>query len=375
MEFKKWVWQQDDWPKFHWNDVIVQRRLRDVRLKQGILLGMAGADVEEHELNSTLDNLVGNIVSSSAIEGELLNVESVRSSLAKRMGIRLNSTYPSSTRSEGVAKIMMDVISNLQEQLTLDRLYQWHRWLFPDNEDSFFQVRVGCLRGEETMQVVSGRIDKPKVHFEAPPRALLEEEVRAFITWFNQSHDDAIIDPLLRAGICHFWFVTLHPFDDGNGRITRALTDLALAQAEHKSIMLYAMSPVILSKRRAYYDVLEQSQRGDLDLSNWLIWFLDALDESLQKAIDKINVTLQATKFWNTHQGLVLSKEQIKVLNRLLNGGEKGFEQGISASQYQKVAKVSKATATRHLAFLLEHSCLEKLPGGGRNTRYKIKRV
>ncbi len=226
---------------------------------------------------------------------------------------------------------------------------------------------------DEPMQVVSGRIDKPTIHFEAPPRDLLEAELVVFIEWFNQRQRDATLDPLLRAAICHFWLITLHPFDDGHGRITRALTDMALAQADSHSIRLYAMSAAILEQRKDYYRILEQNQRGDLDITAWVQWFLHTLDATLQSSLDRIESTLAKTRCWQQHHAANLSAEQVKVLNRLLEDGEKSFEQGISASQYQKVAKVSKATATRHLGDLLAKGCIEKLPGGGRNTRYQIK--
>lgn len=368
-----WIWQQSDWPRFHCQAEHVQPLLRRVRLKQGILLGKTGASCEEMALETALDNLLQNIIASSAIEDEYLNVQSIRSSLAKRIGIDLKRPYPVTERSEGLAQMMLDAISNLDIPLTLERLCQWHQWLFPTTETSLYSIQVGQFRGEEPMQVVSGRVDKPIVHFEAPSRDRLEHDLAVFIEWFNQSLKEATLDPLLRAAICHFWFVTLHPFDDGNGRITRVLTDLALAQEDKQSIRLYSMSSTILVKRKEYYHVLEQSQRHTMDITSWLIWFFETLEISIQSAIDTIDRTLMNSRFWQHHRHLELSEEQIKVLNRLLDGGEKGFELGISASHYQKIAKVSKSTATRHLAYLLEHDCIEKLPGGGRNTRYQVK--
>lgn len=367
-----WVWQQADWPDFHWQNDLIAPRLRAVRLKQGMLLGKSGAISSELNNEAALDALLQNIITSSAIEGEKLNVQSVRSSLAKRLGLQISS-YPTSNRSEGLVKMMLDAINNLDNPLTLSRLFQWHEWLFPDTEQSIYHIQVGTLRGEDAMQVVSGRIDKPTVHFEAPPRDVLDRELAYFIDWFNQSRENTSLDPLLRAAICHFWLVTLHPFDDGNGRITRALTDLALAQADKQSIRLYAMSATILDKRNDYYRVLEHSQRNTTDITSWMLWFLETLEETLQSSLNKIDRTLAKTKYWQRQDNIGLSAEQIKVLNRLLDGGEKGFEQGISASQYQKIAKVSKATATRHLVYLLEKGYIEKLPGGGRNTRYKVK--
>lgn len=224
------------------------------------------------------------------------------------------------------------------------------------------------------MQVVSGRIDRPTVHFEAPPRAGLEAQLADFLAWFESSRSDASLDPFLRAGIAHFWFVTLHPFDDGNGRLTRAITDLALAQGEQQAIRFYAMSASILDDRAGYYRILEASQKGGLDITKWLQWFLETLLKSLEQALARIDRVLVKARFWQAHRSQTLSAEQIKVLNRLLDRGERGFEDGISAAQYQAVAKVSKATATRHLSDLLEKGCIERLPGGGRSTRYQIAR-
>lgn len=365
-----WIWQQADWPHFHWQDAVLLPRLRHLQQQRGLLLGRASLHPDSE--SQTLDTLLSNILSSSAIEEERVNVQSVRSSLARRLGVTEEQPWPVSDRSEGLAAMMLDAINNRSQPLTMERLYQWHHWLFPADEWTVQRLSVGMLRGSEPMQVVSGRIDRPTVHFEAPPRDGLKPQLAQFITWFNQSQQDVMLDPLLRAAICHLWFVTLHPFDDGNGRITRALTDLALAQADSQSIRLYAMSPAILAHRADYYRILEQTQKGDTDITRWLVWFLDILDESLQQAMSVIDRTQIKARFWLRYQGTGLSQEQVKVLNRLLDGGEQGFEQGISASQYQKVAKVSKATATRHLADLVEKGCLYRLEGGGRSTRYQV---
>ena len=222
------------------------------------------------------------------------------------------------------------------------------------------------------MQAVSGRLDRPTVHFEAPPRKGLEQALDEFLEWFEASRDQPELDPMVRAGVAHFWFITLHPFDDGNGRLTRAITDLALAQGEHQAIRFYAMSASILEDRAGYYNALEASQKATLDITDWLEWFLKTLLRSLQQAMARIGRVLGKSRFWQQYRGVPLSAEQVKVLNRLLDGGERGFEHGISAAQYQAVAKVSKATATRHLADLLEKNCLIRLPAGGRSTRYQI---
>lgn len=366
-----WIWQQPEWPNFTWQAEPLVPLLRSCNQAQGRLLGMLGAVGSGTEVQSSLDAMLQNIVTSSAIEGEQLNVGSVRSSLARRLGISDEGRV--STRSEGLAQLLLDATSAHQQPLDIKRLYRWHCWLFPDEDNLLTrQLRVGTLRGEEPMQVVSGRLDRPTVHFEAPPRSGLEEQLADFLNWFESSRSDAGLDPILRAGIAHFWFVTLPPFDDGNGRLTRAITDMALAQGEQQAIRFYAMSASILDDRAGYYHILVISQKGTLDITAWLQWFLVTLLKSLEQALARIDRSLAKARFWQTHRSHTLSAEQIKVLNRLLDGGERGFEEGISAAQYQAVAKVSKATATRHLSDLVTKGCIIRLPGGGRSTRYQI---
>lgn len=371
----QWIWQQPDWPGFTWNAERLAPLLRECVQAQGRLMGMASSVGSSLSAQSELDALLQNIVTSSAIEGEQLNVGSVRSSLARRLGLDLVDGDRVSQRSEGLAQLMLDATQHFAEPLTLDRLLHWHEWLFPEQDGDLAAraIRVGALRGDEPMQVVSGRLDKPTVHFEAPPRLGLERQLEIFLDWFESGRNQAGLDPLLRAGLAHFGFVTLHPFDDGNGRLTRTITDLALAQGEAQAIRFYAMSASILEDRSGYYRVLETSQKATTDVTEWLEWFLQTLLRSLQQAMTRIDSVLGKARFWQAHQRSELSAEQTKVLNRLLDGGERGFEHGISAAQYQAVAKVSKATATRHLTELLDKDCLKRLPGGGRSTRYQIK--
>ena len=365
------IWQQPDWPRFTWQAEPLAPLLRACTQAQGRLIGMLGAVGNDTEAQSSLDAMLQNIVTSSAIEGEQLNVGSVRSSLAKRLGV--SEEGRTTARSEGLAQLLLDATQAHQQPLDLERLYAWHRWLFPDDDSLMARpLLIGALRGDEPMQVVSGRLDRPTVHFEAPPRAGLEQQLADFLDWFERSRSDASLDPLLRAGIAHFWFVTLHPFDDGNGRLTRAITDLALAQGEHQTIRFYAMSASILDDRAGYYRILEASQKGALDITAWLQWFLATLLNSLEQALARIDRVLSKARFWQTHRSQAFSAEQTKVLNRLLDGGERGFEAGISAAQYQAVAKVSKATATRHLSDLVAKGCIIRLPGGGRSTRYQV---
>lgn len=383
---QRWIWQQADWPRFNWDDKALAESLREVTQLQGKLLGKIGAVVDESTAASELDAQLQNIVQSSAIEGENLNVESVRSSLAKRLGVNDEGPSNGTAQTEGLADLLLDATKNHEQPLTLDRLYQWHRYLFTASAEGEFrleQIRVGELRGEEVMQVVSGPLQKRTVHYEAPPKtaadessAGLEEQLNAFLHWLQASRADKTLDPILRAAQAHLWFVTLHPFDDGNGRLARAISDYALAQAEDQSIRFYAMAASIMEKRKAYYNILETTQKGDLCITPWILWFLDTLKHSLEAALNRIDFVLQKSRFWQLHSQGGLNAQQIKVLNRLLDAGHLdnggGFQGKLNAKKYMGIAGVAKATATRHLADLLEKNCLIKLEGGGRSTRYEI---
>ncbi|ENF8747262.1 Fic family protein [Vibrio fluvialis] len=363
-----WIWQQDNWPHFTWDKNTIEPMVRQTRLNQGILLGKITSQSQDQK-HSMLDTLLANIVHSSAIEGETLNAFSVRSSLANRLGLTEERPFPTTEQTDGLAEIMLDAIENLETPLTLERILHWHDRLFPEGYTMFNPVIGGQLRGDAPMQVVSGRIDKPTIHFEAPDRERLDNELTMFLEWFNSSRQNVSLDPLVRAAITHLWFVTLHPLDDGNGRITRLLTDLALAQAEQQSVRFYAMSVCILANRKSYYEILEQTQKGDVDITSWLVWFFNTLNETFADVLKEIDQTIFKTNFWRTVDQTKLTAEQVKVLNRMLDGD---FEQGINTTQYHKVAKVSKPTATRHLAALVELGCLVKSDAGGRSTRYML---
>lgn len=300
----QWIWQQPDWPRFNWKTAQVNPLLRQVRLTQGILLGKSAA-LEPGPADSQ------------------------------------------PKRSDGLMKIRLDALSHLDTPLTLERLLQWHHWLFQNASSSLDSIQMGQLRGDEPI--------------DALPRALLDQALKDFIDWFNDSQKESKLDPLLRAAMSHFWFKTLHPFKDGSRRIARTLTDLALAQDNPQSI--YLSTPLFDDD-----EVLASAKRQTTDLTVWLVWFLQTLEVSLQVAIDKVDGALVKARFWQRHQQDELSSEQVFVLNRLLDVDE----HRINASQYQKIASVSKATATRHLSDLLIKGCIKKLPGGGRNTRYQI---
>ena len=363
-----WIWEQENWPNFIWDKKVIEPKLRDIRFRQGMLLGKMLSQPTDPK-QCMLDTLLANIIHSSAIEGEKLNAFSVRSSLANKLGLSEEKPFPNTERTDGLAEMMLNAVENLDTPLSIERILHWHKQLLPGGNTLFNPVIGGQLRGHEPMQVVSGRIDKPTVHFEAPSRDVLETELDVFINWFNDSREDPAFDPLLRAAITHLWFVTLHPLDDGNGRITRLLTDLALAQAERQSVRFYAMSVAILANRKCYYEILEQSQKGDLDITPWLMWFLNTLGETFTNVLEEIDQTIFKTNFWRNVDQTQLTPEHVKVLNRMLDGD---FDQGINTSQYHKVAKVSKPTASRHLATLVELGCLVKSEAGGRSTRYKL---
>lgn len=362
-----WIWQQKNWPNFTWDEKQLAPLLRELCFNQGVLVGRMGVPSTQQK-QQALDTLLANIIHSSAIEGEKLNAFSVRSSLAKKLHID-EQPYPTTVQSDNLAEIMLDAINNTQAPLDLDRVLNWHRLLFAGEQSLFTQIEGGQLRGSDPMQVVSGRLDKPVLHFTAPPRVVIENELTVFFNWFNTSCIDPQVDPFIRAAIAHLWFVTLHPLEDGNGRITRLITDLALAQEHKESIRFYAMSVAIHEDRRGYYEILEATQRGDLCITKWIIWFLNTLNKAVEHTLKNIDQTVFKTNYWFKKDQTRLNEQQVKVLNKLLDGQ---FEQGISASQYQKVAKVSRATATRHLSDLQALDFIKKTSAGGRSTRYKI---
>jgi Fic family protein len=367
---QRWIWQQSDWPLFQWQaDAVAGRLDRVAGLQAQLLDGAAAAGFpEEAERNALLEN----IIQSSAIEGETLDTGSVRSSLVKRLGLEEAALTATNERSEGLVALQWDATRNYDQPLTFDRLLGWHALLFPRGEFRLAEIGVGKLRGPEAMQVVSGPMGRRVIHFEAPPREGLETRLQNFLAWLNTSASDDLLHPVLRAALAHLWFLTLHPFDDGNGRLARAITDYALALAESQSVRLYAMSAAIMANRKEYYLILEQTQRADLEVTPWLNWFLDTLSETLESALASVSLVLQKARFWQRHAQDGLNEHQVKALNKLLDAGPGGFEGDLSAKKYMGITGVAKATATRHLAELLAKGALSRLDGGGRQTRYVI---
>lgn len=370
-----YIWQQSEWPNFTWKTEVLQPQLEAVRLQQGRLLGQSDVLTEELDLQAQMDALIQDAIRTSEIEGENLNVSSVRSSVARYLGVPQAGLRNSTPQTDALVGMLLEATQGLDISISQNQLCSWQAALFPEGPGLVNTIKVGELRGDAPMQVVSGRIDRPKVHFEAPPRERLDTELQQFLQWFNQPPEG--LDGLLRAGIAHLWLITLHPFDDGNGRVTRAVTDRALAQAEQQSIRFYSLSAAIMGRRNEYYAKLEQTQKGGLDITEWLNWFLSVLEDALTQGQVRFARVMEKTRFWQQHSQTPLTERQIKVLNRLLDSGAAQesadeFEYGINASKYMSLAKVSKATATRELADLLHKGCIKKLPGGGRSTRYAI---
>jgi Fic family protein len=366
-----YIWQEKGWPNFTWNENALRDRLNRIRLLQGRLLGRTDGVPNQASQDVEMDALIQNAIRTSEIEGEVMNVSSVRSSVARHLGVqRAGITGRTTPESECLVELLLEATHEPEKSLCATTLCSWQSMLFPEGPGPFVNLRIGELRGDQPMQVVSGRVDRPTIHFEAPPRKNLDAELDRFLEWFNQP--PAGLDDLIRAGIAHLWLITLHPFDDGNGRLTRAVTDRALAKAERHSVRFYSLSAAIMARRNAYYEHLENTQKGSLDITTWLNWFLETLEESLQQALLRVDRVMEKSRFWQRHAMTPLSERQIKVLNRLLDSVGEEFEYGINARKYQSLAKVSKPTATRDLGDLLSKGCIVQLPGGGRSTRYAL---
>lgn len=375
-----YIWQAQNWPHFVYQTSEIKPKLENVLTRQQQLIGKALNLPEGSDRQAEMDALIQNALQTSVIEGEILNVSSVRSSVARHLGLE-QSGLPSGTRqTDCLIEMLYEATSQIEQPINQQQLCQWQAALFP--EPSLLRtIAAGELRDEAPMQVVSQQGHREIIHFQAPPRSELQQQLNLFIDWFNTDKTEHCI---IRAAIAHLWFITLHPFEDGNGRVARALTDRALAQAEQTSIRFYSLSAAIEANRIAYYDNLENIQGcktsiqintdNPTDITVWISWFLDVLAEAIQQGSQRIERVINKTRFWQTHSQTVLSERQIKVLNRLLDRAGEEFSSGINASKYQSLTKISKATATRDLTELVTKGCLKQLPGGGRSTRYTINR-
>ena len=362
-----YIHERPDWPKLTWDGDSLAAAQAAVRHKQGRLLGKMETLGFDLRTEASLAVLTSDVVKSSAIEGEMLNPEEVRSSIARRLGLDVAGLTKVRRDIEGIVEMMLDATRNFESKLTKKRLFAWHASLFPTGHSGIERIAVGAWRPMEagTMQVVSGPYGREKVHFVAPDSERLASEMRQFIDWFNAP---ASIDPVLKAGIAHFWFVTIHPFDDGNGRIARAIADMALARADGTKDRFYSMSSQIEAERKDYYLKLEAAQRGDVDITRWLEWFLDCLGRAIDGADQTLAAVLHKAKLWQRINLRPVNERQRLVINRMLNG----FRGFLTNSKYVKLAKCSSDTALRDIRELLERGILVQNPGGGRSTSYRL---
>lgn len=362
-----YIWEKQDWPTLTWDNDALVRLLAQVAREQGRLLGkMEGLGFELRD-EAHLQTLTEDVVKSSEIEGEALERDQVRSSIARRLGMDVGGLIPADRNVEGVVEMMLDATGNYAEPLTADRLFGWQAALFPTGHSGMHNILVGQWRDDRDgpMQVVSGPIGRQKVRYEAPPADQLPGEMAGFLKWFETPGD---LDPLLIAGLAHMWFVTIHPFDDGNGRIARAIADMALARSEGSDQRFYSMSAQIRHERNDYYDMLERTQKSDLDITAWQVWFLNCLGRAIEGAQDTLAAVMDKARFWEQFAKEPLNERQIKVLNRLLDG----FEGKLTTSKWAKLAKCSQDTAYRDILGLIERGALQKDQGGGRSTSYSL---
>lgn len=362
-----YIHELPDWPRFRWNLETLSQRLAAVRYKQGRLLGHMEALGFSLRAEAVLQTLTLDVLKSSEIEGEALDRGQVRSSIARRLGMDAGALTPADRNVEGVVEMMLDATQNYDDPLTKERLFAWHASLFPTGYSGLRKIKVGAWRDDAKgpMQVVSGPVGRERVHFEAPAAERIEQEIASFLDWFNRNDGT---DLVLRAGIAHLWFVTIHPFEDGNGRIARAIADMMLARSEKNSQRFYSMSAQIRDERDAYYGGLEETQKGTLDITVRLDWFLRCLERAIDRAESTLATVLRKAHFWEAYAGIPFNERQRLILNKLLDG----FEGKLTSSKWSKIAKCSQDTALRDILDLVNRGILIKDPAGGRSTSYSL---
>lgn len=363
-----YIWQKSNWPAFNWDEASLISLLARVSRKQGRLLGKMETLGFELRKEAHLRTLTKDVIKSSEIEGEKLETDQVRSSIARRLGMDVSGLVPADRDVEGVVEMMLDATENYAEALTEERMFAWHDSLFPTGRSGMTNIRVGRWRDDNNgpMQVVSGPIGKQRVHYEAPPADCIAHEIATFLRWFEQPSD---MDPLLIAGLAHLWFVTIHPFEDGNGRIARAIADMSFARAEKTTQRFYSMSAQIQREQKEYYDTLEWTQKGDLDVTRWQDWFLKCMFRAIEGAEQASESVLIKTRYWERFAKEPMNERQIKMLNKLLDG----FEGKLTTTKWAKITKSSQDTAYRDILDLIDRGALQKDPGGGRSTSYSLK--
>lgn len=370
---RTYIWQRPDWPQWRYDGVALAPALAQVHRAQGHLAGrMAELGLAQRD-QATLQALTQEVVTTSAIEGEALNLDAVRSSIARRLGVDIGALAPADRHVDGVVDMVLDATQHHAQPLTAERLFGWHAALFPTGFSGHVRIKVGQWRNDAAgpMQVVSGPLGREKVHYEAPPAAALPAQTAAFLQWFNSAPAG---DPLIHAGLAHLWLVTLHPFDDGNGRISRAVGDMALARAEGTAQRFYSLSAQIQRERKQYYDQLETTQRGTLEVTPWLAWFLACLLRAVQGADGLLEGVLDKAQFWQRWAGTPMNARQTLVLNHVLDRAPGDPPGKLSNAKWASIAKCSADTALRDINDLLERGVLRKLEGGGRSTGYEVNR-
>ena len=363
----KYIYQNADWHSFTYFGDKIQTLLLEIKKAQGYLLGKMDALGFDVKNNALLQVLTENIIKSSEIEGQILDKHIVRSSIARRLGIDLGGETPVSRDIEGVVEMMLDATQNYTQNMTKERIIGWHAALFPTGFSGMYKINVGNYRTDEQgpMQVVSGYAGKERVHYEAPPAEFLEIEMQDLIDYINSETEE---DCLIKAGIVHFWFVILHPFDDGNGRIARALTDMMLARSDDSKFRFYSMSSQIQKNRKSYYEILEKTQKGTMDITNWLVWFLENLLIAIQSSGEITNNVLKKAEFWQKSANIVFNERQIKVLNRFMDN----FEGNLTTTKWAKMCNCSQDTATIDINELIAKKILKRI-GKGRSTHYTMR--
>lgn len=363
----QYIHQFKDWPQFYWDVNAIVTLLSEVRNRQGILSGKMDAIGFNLQNEAHLEALSQDVIKSSEIEGEILDTQQVRSSIARKLGIDIGGLVDSDRNVDGIVEMMMDATQNWQGILNEDRLFGWHSALFPTGRSGMYKIIVGNWRDDSTgpMQVISGPMGRETIHFEAPAANSLTKEMKQFLDWINQNNTN---DPVLNSAIAHLWFITIHPFEDGNGRIARAITDMMLCRAEKKTQRFYSMSSEILEQRKAYYEILESSQKGNLDISQWLIWFLECLRKAIDSSTGIVENIMAKHKFWNDHKSVTFNARQIKVIERLFGN----FFGNLTTSKWAKLTSCSQDTALRDIQDLINKKVLKKSDSGGRSTKYEL---
>lgn len=363
-----YIWQYPEWPSFTWNDSRLIALLSEVRNLEGKIQGMMdglGFDVQSM---TALNVMTEDVLRSNEIEGVILNSDKVRSSIAKHLGIDTAGLPQPDRYTEGVVQIMMDAVTNCNKPLTPERLFNWHAALFPTGRSGMYPITVGAYRtGGEPMQIVSGAMGKEKVHYEAPPSDVVPDMMTDFLTWINS--DNTVIDPVLKAAVAHLWFVAIHPFDDGNGRLTRTITDMQLAKADGFHLRFYSMSAEILREKKTYYEILEHTTSNSTDITEWLEWFLNTMKSSILRAEETVKRVVSKSSFWQRHREIPMNERQVRVVNMLWDG----FTGKLTSSKWAKITKTSQATALRDITDLIEKGILTAAADGGRSSNYLLK--